>query len=114
MKILSAFLFNVFNSIFGNIKLRFEGRLDKKLYSQISTSLLEDYRIFKVRLSDSMASFKWNYGLSVALLLLILAYNSTYAQNITILSGQTITISTNTTYTSLTVNGGGTLIILAP
>lgn len=50
----------------------------------------------------------------ITLILIFCTTISILAQNITILNGQTLTITSNTTISSLTVNDGGTLIVNSP
>ncbi|MGN6647508.1 MAG: beta strand repeat-containing protein [Cytophaga sp.] len=50
----------------------------------------------------------------IPLVVLLMICNLSKAQNITVGNGQTLTITTNTTYTTLTVNNGGILIVQAP
>ncbi len=109
MKELRTIISHCFNTIFGiakQFKMNLETHNSKKA---VCNKHVAHFVCFN-RLSINN-KLKISY---ITAAMLLVSVNFAWAQNITVSNGQTLTISVNTTYSSLTVNNGGTLIIQAP
>ena len=109
MKNLRPILSQCFNTICGTEKT---GKINfgtNNTESAVFYKYMADF-VFYSRLFVS-TKLKVSY---IMLAIFLVSGNLAWAQNVTVGNGQTLTISVNTTYTSLTVSNGGTLIIQAP